>query len=1253
VNGTKVRGLIDALRRFSTADSFVAGTAIFICCNGVSVCIGWWVRVPILVQLPPDAPTHFNTALLFIFAGMGELGLVLQRRGFVVAMATAVICIASAELAEYALHLQLGIDTLLAVPFVGFDAQYPGRMSGNTIACFLLVAAAQVLMSKPERGAGAVTTAAVIFKSLAGGIAFLATLGHLVGLKSAYGWTDSVGMSIRSCVGFLLIFVAGIGALWRRDIVDRPGLPNWFLPFLTIAVAAISVGLTWIFVDPLARPYMLDPLYAEVAHRRSIAMLLSVGTLIVLGTISVLVARHKAVTARTSEKKLSSVLLHMSEGVMLIDAKGNAFYQNPASLRIHGFEPGATGFIKNQDLPVSWKGWDEQGRPLDVDAWPLSRVTRGERVQNQVLRARRCESNYEFIASYNGSPIYDDQGKIALSVITIQDITERRLAERAVRESEERFRTLANSIPQLAWMARADGSIFWYNQRWYDYTGTTLEQMEGWAWQSVHDPTVLPTVLSRWRDAIALVKPFEMEFPLRGADGTFRNFLTRVQPISDSEGRLVQWFGTNTDVDQLKRAEQSLRVTQARLESTLEASSVGTWTWDIGNDRLSADEFTARMFSLAAGAAAQGLPAAAYLQVVHEDDRKKVTDALERAIIQCSSYDIEYRVGQSDGSFKWLQARGRVDSDGAGHATYFHGAVMDITANVTERRRAERKLADQLERLNLLNVITRSIGERMDLSSISQVVIRTLEDELPVDFGCLCLFQPPDGLTLVGVGIKSHQLATDIGLTDQGRIPIDTNGLSRCVSGTLVYEPDLREVQFAFPQRLAAAGLCAMVAAPLMVESRVFGILIVARRAAQSFSSGECEFLGQLSEHVAVAAHQTQLYSALEVSYEDLRRSQQAVMRQEKLRVLGQMASGIAHDINNALSPAALYVESLLERKSFPGESEHELTIIQRAIQGVAQTVARMKEFYSERDPQLAHVSVSLNRAVEQVVELTRVRWHAMPQESGRVIDVKMDLATDLPGMMGDESEIRDALTNLVLNAADAMPEGGNLTLRTRALGPDRVQVEVTDTGVGMDEATRSRCLELFFTTKGARGTGLGLAMVYGTMGRHGGEIQIESEPAAGTHIRLIFPSGAVAADSTDTIRALVGPRQSLRILVIDDDPIILQSLFELFKRDGHIVEIAAGGQNGIDAFRAADARHEPFALVITDLGMPHVDGRAVAAAVKSLLPQTPVVLLTGWGHRMLAENELPKNVDRVLGKPPKLLVLRSVLAELTDGTPM
>jgi PAS domain S-box-containing protein len=691
--------MTEAFRRFSTADWIVAGTALFIICNGVSVWIGWWTQTRIMVQLfADDAPTHFNTALGFILLGFAELGIVLRRRGLVILAAGTLILVAGAELSEWVLSADIGIDTLFAIPFVGADSLNPGRMSGNTMACFLLVGCAQLIMSKSERDADGATTAAVVLKSIAGGIAFIALLGYVVKLKDAYGWSASVGMGVRSWAGFLLIIVARIAALWKRDIVDMPSLPEWFLPFLTLSVVSISIGLIWIFASPLARPFMLDPTYAAIAHRRSIAMALSVGTLIFLGTISVLVARHKAVTARASEKKLSLVMENMSDGIMLMDTKGDVFYQNPASLRIRCFQQSNMHEFTNESQKVTWKAWDESGQLLDPRQWPVPRIIRGEHVKGDVLRARRNDG-HEFFAKCNGAPIYND-GTLAFSYITIQDITKRRQAEREVQESEQRFRTLANSIPQLAFTARADGFILWYNQRWYDYTGTTPEQMEGWGWQSVHDPAVLPTVLSKWRDAIALVQPFEMEFPLRGADGTFRTFLTRVQPMTDSEGRLVQWFGTNTDVDQLKRIEQSLRVTQARLESTLEASSVGTWTWDIATDRLIGDEFTARMFSLAADAAAKGLPVAAYLQVVHEEDRAGVAVALEGAIQLCGAYDVEYRVRQRDGAFRWLQARGRVESDGAGQAAYFHGAVIDIT----DRKLSELSLREnnrQLERSNL------------------------------------------------------------------------------------------------------------------------------------------------------------------------------------------------------------------------------------------------------------------------------------------------------------------------------------------------------------------------------------------------------------------------------------------------------------------------------------------------------------------------------------------------------------------------
>ena len=157
-------------------------------------------------------------------------------------------------------------------------------------------------------------------------------------------------------------------------------------------------------------------------------------------------------------------------------------------------------------------------------------------------------------------------GASTLFLAVILDITDRLKAESALRRSEEELRALADSIPQLAWMAGEEGSIFWYNRRWYDYTGTTPEQMEGWGWQSVHNPAILPAVVEKWSHSIRTGTPFDMEFPLRGADGAFRWFLTRVNPLRDDHGNIVRWFGTNTDVDEVRRVTEALREETQTLE---------------------------------------------------------------------------------------------------------------------------------------------------------------------------------------------------------------------------------------------------------------------------------------------------------------------------------------------------------------------------------------------------------------------------------------------------------------------------------------------------------------------------------------------------------------------------------------------------------------------------------------------------------------------------------------------------------------
>jgi len=571
---------------------------------------------------------------------------------------------------------------------------------------------------------------------------------------------------------------------------------------------------------------------------------------------------------------------------------------------------------------------------------------------------------------------------------------------------------------------------------------------------------------------------------------------------------------------------------------------------------------------------------------------------------------------------------------------------------LTEIQESAGKLRSQLGRLSLLQHITRATSDRQDMRSIFQVVLGSLEDNLPVDFCCVLLNEPATrSVSVAQVGARSQGYAAELALAEGRDISDDDRDLSRCLAGELVHEPDVSGLDLPFARRFAAVGLLSLVAAPLIADNETTGVLICARRNANSFSSGECEFLKQLSEHVALSSHQASLYVALQRAYDDLRQSQMAMLQQERLRALGQMASGIAHDINNAISPVSLYTESLLERE--PNLSERTrsyLVTIQQAIEDVARTVSRMREFYREREAQLTLEEVDVNRAIRQVLDLTRPRWSDQPQQRGIAIELHTELAADVPKIMAADNEIRDALTNLIFNAVDAMPEGGTLTLRSYTTdGPDgkSVVVEVGDTGVGMDEDTRRKCLEPFYTTKGERGTGLGLAMVYGMIQRHSAALDIESQPGRGTTMRITFIAAESTLAATARMARPLAAARPLRILLVDDDPMLIKSLQDTLQEDGHTIIPASGGAAGIDTFRAARQRGESFDIVITDLGMPYVDGRKVAAAIKAMAPTTPIILLTGWGQRLIAANDTPANIDRVLSKPPRLMELRTTLAEL------
>ena len=383
--------------------------------------------------------------------------------------------------------------------------------------------------------------------------------------------------------------------------------------------------------------------------------------------------------------------------------------------------------------------------------------------------------------------------------------------------------------------------------------------------------------------------------------------------------------------------------------------------------------------------------------------------------------------------------------------------------------------------------------------------------------------------------------------------------------------------------------------------------------------------------------------SQLENALAELKSTQQQVVQQERLRALGQMASGIAHDFNNALAPILGFSELLLdqpEARDTPGTLREYLQIINTASRDAANTVSRLREFYRTRDEKEIMRAIDLQQLIKQVVSLTQPRWKNQAEMGGICIHVETDLR-DVPPVLGNDADLREALTNLIFNAVDAMPQGGTVAI-TGYAEDGQVVLKVSDTGTGMTDEVRRRCLEPFFTTKGERGTGLGLSMVYGIVRRHAGMLDIQSEVGRGTTFVIRLPTQEKTAVANSGLTTKASISCPLRVLVVDDDPLVRNVEAKYLEAAGHSVMRAASGPEGLEKFRA-----EKFDVVVLDRAMPGMSGDQLASTVKELSADTPVIMLTGFGDLMDATGEKPPHVDVLLSKPITLVGLQEAVRKI------
>ncbi|MEQ1833993.1 MAG: ATP-binding protein [Candidatus Eisenbacteria bacterium] len=527
---------------------------------------------------------------------------------------------------------------------------------------------------------------------------------------------------------------------------------------------------------------------------------------------------------------------------------------------------------------------------------------------------------------------------------------------------------------------------------------------------------------------------------------------------------------------------------------------------------------------------------------------------------------------------------------------------------------------DQREKFGALLTVSRAVVNSLDLNTILSTIAKQIRQVIHTDECSVFLYdeqqkvlipQVCDAQTYVdemmAVRLKLGEGITGtVALTGRGEIVNDAEADPRSltVPGTPPEQSSL---------------LCA----PLISRDHVLGVITLSRIGPHGFQQEDLElatlFAGQCSAAIANA----RLYESMKLAYDELRATQAQLVQSAKLNALGEMAGGVAHDFNNILAAILGRTQLLLQTVDDPG-MRRQLGVIEQAALDGAQTVRRVQEFTRVRQDERFE-TLDVNRVLYGVVELTRPAWEAGAKRRGIVVNVHLDLKATHT-IAGAASELREVFTNMVLNAIDAMPVGGDLWITSHD-EPDAVRVQVRDTGIGMDPDTRARVFDPFFTTKEVKGTGLGLSVAYGIVTRHRGQIDVQSAPNNGTVFTLSFPIGAVLVELGPSAEG--PPPTSLRALVVDDEETVMSVLAEMLRGMGHHVTSALGGPAAIEVLRS-----EEFDVVFTDLGMPDVNGWDLASVVKSRRPDCAVVLVSGWGFQLEEDAAATRGVDRVMAKP-------------------
>ncbi|HEX8472698.1 MAG TPA: PAS domain S-box protein [Pyrinomonadaceae bacterium] len=974
--------------------------------------------------------------------------------------------------------------------------------------------------------------------------------------------------------------------------------------------------------------------------------------LLVASLISYLTEKSKRAesAAQSNRERLSTTLRSIGDAVITTDAEGRVTFMNPVAQNMTGWrETEAQG----RQLSEVFRIVNEETRDL-MDSPVATVLEKGTVVGLANHTLLLAKDGREIPVEDSGAPIVDARGRITGVVLVFHDVTEKRRAEQSLRESEDRFRIMADHAPVLIWVAGTDKLCYFFNKTWLEFTGRTSEQEFGDGWMEGVHPDDFERCLRVYTTNFDARRSFAAEYRLRRHDGEYRWVLSNGVPRFSPDGSFIGFIGSCIDISDRKLTEEKLdallaseRVTRAEAEASEEryrylAETMPQIIWTARPDGW-LDYYNQRWYEYT-GMTPEETEGWGWQPVIHPEDVERCLKGWATAVKTGRNYEIEYRFRRaSDSSYRWHLGRAMPLRDGAGNIVKWFGSATDID----DQKRAVEKLSCLAEASELL---ASSLDYMTTIENLTRLVVPRIADWCTIDI------IEEDGTThrlMAHANPVKAELAREMNRRYPPRRGL-AHGLSKVIeSGRSELYLDMTEELLAAMahdkehlEMMRELGAKSTVCVPLIARGRTFGaIALASAESGRRYGQPALAFAEDLARLIALTIDNARLFQHTE----------------EANRAKDEFLATLSHELRTPLTPVIGWVHMMRAGQLSDSDISHGLTVIDKNSQSLARLINDLLDMSAimSGKMRIERMPVVLSSVLTEAIETVRAEADKRSIRIDIEYTPRLDDATPLT-ISGDRTRLVQVFWNLLNNAVKFSVEGGRVRVACDHTAT-KARIHVEDQGRGIPPEFLPYVFDRFrqadaSTTRAYGGLGIGLALVKSFVEAHGGTVAAASDGNGhGSRFTITLPllrakqTAEIAStdDHDRTQDATTRPVGSVRrVLIVEDANDTLEMLQAIFERQGFETTLC---ETGAEALRIAASMW--FDIIVSDIGLPQIDGYELLKRLRQMphLRNTPAVALTGYATKKDAEAAYLAGFDLHIPKPVDPTVLTDSLEKLIE----